>query len=268
MDKHPWCRNLRAESSCLDSLGTDGLCRVCEEINLPNLMRHHCPNHEEDHFHYHIGSFENLRIKTFCPGCRLIRHSLESAGSKSEIRASATLLNPESDIILRRISLPPIDLDEVPGDFRSMRSCLGMFEVVIGELDNPIVVGTIFQTSKTHLEVSGRLIELSGLSADYHHVCGQIISPSIEIDLIRTWRQHCYAHHSRCLSSRVGELPEGQGIRLIDVHELKVIHTATRKKFLALSYVWGPKARPLLTHKTMPGYMAAGGLKDPKRGGR
>jgi len=81
----------------------------------------------------------------------------------------------------------------------------------------------------------------------------------INIELIQKWFQRCREHHGDTCGRSILPQP-AQMIRLIDVSELKVVTGNLDMKFVALSYVWGANAEPLLKKSTVHPMSIAGGI--------
>ncbi|KAI0798290.1 heterokaryon incompatibility protein-domain-containing protein [Xylaria sp. FL0064] len=81
----------------------------------------------------------------------------------------------------------------------------------------------------------------------------------INIQLVRTWFQHCLKHHGSSCGKYLSLNFDGI-IRLIDVVELKLVKTTLQEKFLALSYVWGDGTKPVLTRSTEKTLCQPGGV--------
>ena len=81
----------------------------------------------------------------------------------------------------------------------------------------------------------------------------------IDIELIQKWFQRCREHHGNTCGRNMLPQP-AQTIRLIDVAELKVVRGNLDMEFVALSYVWGANAEPLLKKSTEHPMSAVGGI--------
>lgn len=66
-------------------------------------------------------------------------------------------------------------------------------------------------------------------------------------NLMRVWLQHCREQHGDVCTERIYTKTPKAMIRLIDSKELRLVRGNLQMKFVALSYVWSPQTRPLLT---------------------
>jgi hypothetical protein len=68
----------------------------------------------------------------------------------------------------------------------------------------------------------------------------------ISWDLIRGWYNTCLSEHNKCLRKRI--ISPLRRIFLIDVCKRKMVDANPMRKFVALSYIWGPPSnKPSLT---------------------
>ena len=90
---------------------------------------------------------------------------------------------------------------------------------------------------------------------------GQHDLPEANINLIKHWMQSCNFRHDKCHLPAL-KTSRDQSIRLIDVHESRIVSSTLVEKYVALSYVWGPATKPSLIQETLPRCSSPGGLKD------
>ncbi|ORY09988.1 heterokaryon incompatibility protein-domain-containing protein [Clohesyomyces aquaticus] len=88
-------------------------------------------------------------------------------------------------------------------------------------------------------------------------------SSNVDYELIESWLHHCDSRHERCQHNET-ELHGWAGvkIRLIDVHEQRIVHGNLAYPFFALSYVWGGVDRLRATVGNIAALEQAGSLRD------
>jgi len=98
---------------------------------------------------------------------------------------------------------------------------------------------------------------------------GRKIGPCVDIDLLKSWVQHCETvHGQQCSGFRPGPLEPTilDRVRLIDISNRNLVSARTvgLKHFATLSYTWGPQTvtQLKLTQKTFTRLNAIGGLSS------
>lgn len=249
-----------------------GLCVVCEKIDFVSLTRKVCRLYNDDR-HYHIGTLQHINKKAFCPGCRLIL----SAAARTLDHSLISRGFDEITITIRRQFLEPFVPDlgdsfpiKVEGSsnldfiYAHMESSI---EVTLDESNGqymtpnrPTVLGTIMRTVDAESADSDGM-RCTDFDMEHPVFRGRDIQPEVDTNLIKQWIQSCNIHHKHCHLPTL-ELARGQNIRLIDVQRYRIISTTLAENYVALSYVWGPDSKPLLTQIILSKYSSPGGLKD------
>ena len=240
-----------------------GLCAVCDKIDFISLTRKACVFQGceiyTDERHYHVGALQHITQKAFCPGCRLIlsvaRTSDRSLSLSSTVAIQrqflSTWTSDPSDSFLERVETNSAHME-------------GSIEVTLDNSDGQYwefpVLGTIMRTVEANSADSDSM-RSTDLESDYPAIRGRSIQPQVDTNLIKHWIQSCNIHHEYCHLPTL-ELARDQKIRLIDVQEYRIILNTSVEKYVALSYVWGPDSKPLLTRNTLSKCSSPGGLRD------
>ena len=246
-----------------------GLCAVCDKIDFVSLTRKTCEIEAceiyNDDRHYHIGTLQHITKKAFCPGCRLIlsaaRTSDRSQNMSSTVgirRQFLSILAPDlSDSFLNRVESSSDLSFRYPHMERSI-------EVTLDNSDGQYMVSTVFGTIMRTVEADSAdsdNLRSTDLELEHPVFRGRNVQPEMDINLIKQWTQSCNIHHKNCHLPTL-ELARDRKIRLIDVQEYRIILNISVEKYVALSYVWGPDSKPLLTQNNLSKCSSPGGLRD------
>jgi hypothetical protein len=113
------------------------------------------------------------------------------------------------------------------------------------ELDGPfgeahaIVKGPFKPIIKTKL-FNSRILQMTSRQGDFARFSGRLVKEQVDFERCRDWLKRCEEHHSRtCLEEMM--VPTGFGMRLINVKTRCIVAAQEGDKYVALSYVWGPK---------------------------
>ncbi|KAI0860798.1 heterokaryon incompatibility protein-domain-containing protein [Xylaria cubensis] len=86
------------------------------------------------------------------------------------------------------------------------------------------------------------------------------VTPLIHTRLLQQWIASCITEHHKCCETRFSTPLSLANIRLIDVRKRQLIVHDTSCRYIALSYVWGPKTTGLLTRATLETFSREGSL--------
>lgn len=242
-----------------------------------------------------IGSVRRVQESTVCPMCRLVASCIDSSGFTAtpslQVGLSLEQCTESFDFApwpkdpTTRTSMGTVDPDQEiksnPGavsidaeiEMKGQESVwhLGWVNVEVRHL-------TINEGDP--LEVSGgasylgRIIPTPTLDKmEFIHLrspfsqsqfgianVGKTISPQINLDVVRHWRDQCKKHHSEaCIAPSVA-IPKDARIKFIDIQGQRLIDADLTWSFVALSYVWGVQTRPVCTKSTVKRYSQHGGL--------
>ena len=122
------------------------------------------------------------------------------------------------------------------------------------------VVGTIFRTEEME-PVDFSCLEANISESREPVFRGQAVPPEVNTTSIEQWVQTCNVHHDPCRLPALATARE-HDIYLVDVQDYRIIPATLAKKYVALSYVWGPTMTPVLTRDTILQCCSIGGLND------
>lgn len=263
------CTNLSGDSrkSIPDRL--TGLCTVCQKLDFVLLTNKACGFCDGDS-HLHIGTLKNMARKVFCPGCRLIL----SAAQSTDLSLYAS---DETTVTIRRKSLWADFHDQNPALPETLESedewklpehmdCF--IEVIFDAIDSPFgtssneskVAGTIIKAEEAELaDSTGRKTTTFKLRMPL--IRGRGVLPEVDTRAIKQWMQCCSARHDSCRLPAIAIAKEPH-IRLIDVHDNRIVPSVSAEKYVALSNVWGSTTMPSLTKSMISYCYSLGGLND------
>lgn len=265
------CVDLSNDSSVATSEHPSGLCTVCQRIDFVSLTSETCSAVCNDHFH--IGHLQHVARKEFCPGCRLILSATRSSNFGNQISEESTItIRQRIPKVRKREKIYNADtekmIEEKAGTICGVFHVEGCIEVEIysprgfsAKSSTPLwVAGVIMRTNEAELANLNSSTGTIYNSTSQFCVRGRTLLPEVNIDLVKHWMQFCNSQHQKyCIPAKAAAIE--QKIRLVDVHEYKIISTASTKKYVALSYVWGSTTKPLLTRDTISQYSSLNGLK-------
>ena len=121
------------------------------------------------------------------------------------------------------------------------------------------VAGTIFRAEETEP------VDFSCLKANISEwrepvFRGRAVLPEVNTTSIEQWIQTCNVHHGPCRLPALA-IARDHDIYLVDVQDYRITPATLAKKYVALSYVWGPTMTPVLTRDTISQCFSIGGLK-------
>jgi hypothetical protein len=97
---------------------------------------------------------------------------------------------------------------------------------------------------------------------------GRLIREQTPIELPRSWLRTCEKHHVKCkpLPLHFGVSPGRMNqplrfLRLIDLHEERLVEISTQCRYVALSYMWGLTSSLKLLNENLTTLSLKGGLK-------
>jgi hypothetical protein len=97
---------------------------------------------------------------------------------------------------------------------------------------------------------------------------GRLIRKQTPMELPRTWLHTCEKHHAKCkpLPLHFGVSPSRTNqplrfLRLIDIHEERLVEISTQCRYVALSYMWGRTSSLKLLNENLATLSLKGGLK-------
>ncbi|KAK5662109.1 hypothetical protein OQA88_8014 [Cercophora sp. LCS_1] len=266
------------------STAGDGLCSVCQKINhvAETQLRPSCFHSPKNNWHLHLGLLKGILENTSCPGCRLIA-SLAKAVPKTEpdgpdYKDTSVTIRPRFPHARYLSQVPepedaPIEAEHENAwtMFSQMESSLS---VVFEDCFVPVfsktmmipakrVAGTIVRKDKTGRHWTNfnlHLEEGDESDIDSHQIRGLAVSSEVDVARFKHWIEHCGRRHYKCHVPSRG-LTSAQQIRLIDVRDWRIVTAALDEKYIALSYVWGSDAKPILTNDRLLNLSLVDGLK-------
>lgn len=241
----------------------NGLCTVCQRLDLPSLTGSQC-SRDHDEGHFHLGALHNIIEKKLCPCCRLIATAVGNLNLNGE--------TPETIDVTLQLRFPfGREDDEEPGENANevmtlVRHTGALVEVLIDH-ETPCIqlgrqlfnrsAGTIVR-SASEQHTHEQIIDNCCVSS-YR---GRLVSPDMDTTRIRNWIQTCAAGHPRCRAETDDvEIPR-HNIRLIDVHDFRIVESCLAERYAALSYVWGSNANFALNSGNLRQLSTPRGLQD------
>jgi len=247
--------------------GRSKLCLRCTELNLAAIFETGCEKCLLDNFavfgpsenvnsgNLSMGPVEQILQNSDCALCRLVA---------SGIRSSDLEFSPTSTAVLSLIESYDYPLETV--DKRTLnQNCVvntGSFEISItGPNIESRSVGKIVPF-EAGVDESQRSENTFSTFEENFSVMGRLISPKVNVKLIRRWMEHCETHHSKLCGINPKALEPEPEIRLIDVKSHRIVNKGLNTRYVALSYVWGPDTIPILTKSNLDRLSLPEGLTE------
>jgi hypothetical protein len=113
-----------------------------------------------------------------------------------------------------------------------------------------------------------RIVFLTEETAETPYGFGRLVQQKMPEELPRNWLRTCEEYHEKCkpLPLRFGPVPGRPNqvlrfLRVIDVHEERLVEISTECRYVGLSYVWGQTASFKLLKENLATLSEKGGLK-------
>lgn len=231
---------------------SNGLCAVCQKLDYISFTIAQCGISHHDR-HYHIGVLEDLVQKGFCPSCRLIVSLVNSCGVAIESQKSI-MIKPEVPGIYNTTNHFTMTSNDTA--LRSLIHTESAMKVVITADERETRAGSIIMKHQlqnmeltAHGPTGSKRSTTMVASVDSGDTCtpensfrGLVVSERINIQQIKQWLHLCNKRHHECPTS-CNHKGNNEVIRLVDVHERRVVSASLQQDYLALSYVWGSTTR-------------------------
>lgn len=243
------CFKIPEDLSSEDKDRSDGLCPACHQIFDDSFFfsehddEDKCRVLKQKTVHFHT-KFLYHSSKPECPGCRLILSFFTPKDPHDK--------SLEQDITLRP-KMFDLELEMNHGTFVNFGSAMEVLLTNHGYLSK---AGTILVAGEKNNPLQNRNPpQFAALTSAQ----GRLVSPMIDLRLVKGWMQFCNANHKECRPST--QLTH-HAFRLIDLTHWKCVNASPNDSYVALSYVWGPDTMPALTKKTLPSFSVDGGLQQ------
>jgi len=177
-----------------------------------------------------LHGFDRVLKRENCAFCRLISRKVKSDG----------LLDFENEHAMKAITMKLHVLDEGPGV--ALRLEIEFQD--ISRLPQPVKIIVQQVCDKK--------------SAPFHGI--QVNPERISTTALQKWRSLCEEDHPEIVDRVIAQ--KQHGLRLIDVHEYRVVKIDGPCRYVCLSYVWGQINQPQYTSETKAAFQAPYGLKS------
>lgn len=255
------------------------LCEVCKKIDFYASLSSVCEDCTKSGplkiatfrgSYISLGSISRLVESKSCPACRLILSSISTYyRQKTPPSASQVSVRGELDLIksTSRTEFSSQDEDRNRLPRLEIRVCSHQVEGGSKKEDDDFV-GALVPVPDVHLDryraSSERPVSLLALPGigDAYWTLPRRLETSTNIDLLSKWITECRELHGDKCRERM-PLPESHtNLRLIDIENSRIVPADLKTRYVALSYVWGAEAKPLLTKATIQQYSRMHGLLD------
>lgn len=272
------CNDLSSHSGEHIPQDPSGLCTVCLKLDFVYLTRRSI-GYFYPEGHFHIGKLRNATRKQFCPGCRLILTAARSTDFSDEDLDDADVIisqhfleasDPEKYVPKPSSTAVGDELDEemllpegqffadviLDGQTRDLKHSSILYDT------GHRVAGTVLRAEEPK-PVDFSCLEAKTSKSKEPVFLGRAVPLEVNTSSVKQWIQNCSVHHGRCRLPALATARE-HSIYLVDVQDYRIIPATLAKKYVALSYVWGPTTMPVLTRNTILQCSSIGGLQDLK----
>jgi hypothetical protein len=137
------------------------------------------------------------------------------------------------------------------------------------ELDGPfreahaITKGPFKPITKTK-PFNSRILRMTSRQGDSAYFSGRVVQQEVDFGRCEEWLRRCEEHHSKTCLAEMVDFTEF-GMRFINVKTQSIVTAPKSAKYVALSYVWGPKEvakQLMLLEGTYERLTSPGGLSD------
>lgn len=252
--------------------GSEQLCAICREVNLPELLGSRCGNNTPWP-HWHLGDFEAIQAKRKCPFCRLvssIHHTLSTTSRDPIVEASSLSATLYAEGMAGAFAATE---DERGTDYADRYAdhfaAVVEFTYENGGAEHRLSTRNEFHVIRQCVKEGATALELA---QDFDNMkCGQILGHGrmmqprqIEFPKIQAWLACCEkSHGGECKGVPTHDaLRSVRRIRLIDVKERRIVQSTTDNRYLALSYVWGVGVQISMNKSDLNRFCKSRGLLD------
>jgi hypothetical protein len=255
-----------------EPLAKDQLCSTCSTISFEGALFNYCDEHAPQNLQsqgvINLGTVQRVLDNTSCPACRLVSSCISSYGETILPAANLRILSRSYPFELREKAADP-DSDSGPptgvNDLKwlDIETCGHEIGPVNGKrlslaLQCEFVsIGVLIPAGPPYYCKEGETF--SGRK-DSRYIYARQVSPAVDIGLVRKWMAYCATHHTEICETRFVNLQARKDIRLIDVQQRQLVMGDLGFNYMALSYVWGPNTKPILTKSTLGQLLCPGGL--------
>lgn len=261
------------------------LCAVCSKVDLDSININYSQKHGDV---YNLGSLEDILQKKTCPLCRLVSSIFRSArfyhtktvpvndlyctlGSKwvgtprinPSVQDISTEYTISEHVFTHRLESYAIQVKfkSKPDSPPERQHCTSCAEIHIIQTCSDTVTSRK-STIKTRPRGQNR-VEV--LPYKWQRSRGCIINAEqIDFQRVEQWLHLCQTSHGKLCEQRTPEQRNSitRRIRLLDVHDYRIVDGSASDRYLALSYVWGGAPQMTLNKENYDDLTAFYGLKD------
>jgi Heterokaryon incompatibility protein (HET) len=257
-----------------EPLAEDQLCSTCSTISFEAALLGYCgkcaPQNLQSQGVINLGTVQRILDNTSCPACRLVSSCISSYGETIMPDSVLRFLSRRYPFELRE---KVADLDSDSGPLTLVSNLKWLDIVTCGHDIGPTNGKRLSIALECEFVSTGVLIpagppyhckEGDAFSGrrDSRYIYARQVSPAVDIELVRKWMAYCATHHNEICETRFVNPQARKDIRLIDVQQRQLVMGDLGFNYMALSYVWGPNTKPVLTKSTLGKHLRPGGLAE------